>query len=337
MGNFICLTIENWGESPASGRTERKLLRLALFTAVAVHLLAITAFTFAPSWRANGLDLEQINVFDNAPVSFAQPVEMVNLHELQAPPEASTTVVLPSPAAPRLTAKPNPTRVVVPIVRPTPRVNPRPSPGRTAPAGSRRPERPASGAAQPAPSGGGGGGSPVRVLTGAAPGGGFTVGPAGNTPAGQLPGSGTGVGAGSGSGTGPGTGSGSGGGSGSGTGAGQGSGSSAGSGSGSGGGGSGGGFVSRQADRSEPQVIHRGTLSYPASAAEEGVEGKIDLKVLVDEAGRVATVEVTSSSGDGRLDAAAIDWVSGWRYLPAVQDGRPRRVWTKAKVTFRLE
>jgi protein TonB len=84
-------------------------------------------------------------------------------------------------------------------------------------------------------------------------------------------------------------------------------------------------------------VVRKGAFSYPSSAAEEGVEGTVVLEVLVDEKGEVAKVKIASSSGDGRLDGAAQDWIKGWRYLPAVQDGRPRRVWTKAKVVFRLE
>lgn len=60
------------------------------------------------------------------------------------------------------------------------------------------------------------------------------------------------------------------------------------------------------------------------------------LRVLVGEAGNVLDAEVIGSSGDRRLDRAAADSVRTWRYLPAVQDGKPRRVHTEAKVTFKL-
>lgn len=119
-----------------------------------------------------------------------------------------------------------------------------------------------------------------------------------------------------------------------GTGAGDGSGSGAGE--GPGGAGSG-GFASRVADRQEPEVVWKGTLEYPASAVRDGVEGTVKLKVLVTEGGQVAEAAVVDSSGDRRLDAAALEFVRGWRYRPAVQDGKPRRVYTYARVTFELQ
>ena len=83
-------------------------------------------------------------------------------------------------------------------------------------------------------------------------------------------------------------------------------------------------------------VQSKGSLAYPPSAAEEGIEGTVRLKVLVTESGEVSRVSVVQSSGDERLDRAATDWVRRWKYLPAVQDGTPRAVETYAKVTFKL-
>jgi protein TonB len=83
-------------------------------------------------------------------------------------------------------------------------------------------------------------------------------------------------------------------------------------------------------------VVAKGTLKYPPSAQEEGIEGTVRLKVLVVETGSVAEVEIDVSSGDRRLDAAAKQWVQGWRYRPAAQNGKPRRVQTYATVEFEL-
>jgi TonB family protein len=118
---------------------------------------------------------------------------------------------------------------------------------------------------------------------------------------------------------------------------GEGSGSGTGGGEGDGGtGAAGSGFTSRVADRREPEVLQKGDLEYPASAVTDGVEGTVRLRVLVGEAGEVLEVEVIESSGDRRLDVAAEEFVRRWRYLPAVQDGKPRRVHTEAKVVFQL-
>jgi protein TonB len=90
------------------------------------------------------------------------------------------------------------------------------------------------------------------------------------------------------------------------------------------------------ADRDEPVVVQKGTLKYPEAAVEDGVEGTVKLKVLVTELGGAAEVKVAQSSGDRGLDTAAVEFVKGWRYQPAVQDGKPRRVYTYAVVTFEL-
>jgi protein TonB len=83
-------------------------------------------------------------------------------------------------------------------------------------------------------------------------------------------------------------------------------------------------------------VVRKGRLAYPEAAAAEGVEGTCVLRVLVGEKGEVIEVEVTRSSGDRRLDKVALDFVRQWRYRPAVQDGKPRRVNTRATVQFAL-
>jgi len=84
-------------------------------------------------------------------------------------------------------------------------------------------------------------------------------------------------------------------------------------------------------------VVTKGNLEYPPAAVAEGSEGTVTLKVLVSEVGTVAEVTVVQSSHDRRLDAAAVEFVRGWRYKPAVQDGKPRSVNTRAAVTFELK
>jgi protein TonB len=91
------------------------------------------------------------------------------------------------------------------------------------------------------------------------------------------------------------------------------------------------------ADRREPEVVSKGTLDYPAAAVRDGVEGAVKLKVLVTEGGEVAEVAVVESSGHKRLDVAALEFVRGWQYRPAVQDGKARRVYTYARVAFELQ
>jgi len=84
-------------------------------------------------------------------------------------------------------------------------------------------------------------------------------------------------------------------------------------------------------------VVHKGSLEYPPAAVADAAEGKVELKVLVSEVGTAAEVTVVRSSHDRRLDAAAVEFVRGWRYKPAVQNGKPRSVYTRAVVTFKLK
>jgi TonB family protein len=93
--------------------------------------------------------------------------------------------------------------------------------------------------------------------------------------------------------------------------------------------------ASEYADRAQPKVTQKPKLVYPEDAAAEGVGGTTVLTLLVTETGAVAEVKVEKSSGDRRLDRAATGYVKRWRYLPAVQNGQPRRVYTRATVIFK--
>jgi TonB family protein len=324
-------------------------LRWAFALALALHVAALAGVSWLPAaLGASAGDFEEIRVFDAAAPALISPVDLVEwpAEDLLKPPVA--------PSVPDLVAldKPEPRRRVdpEPPLRPTTSATPEPRPARPkTPAAEppapqeaeggkparAEPAAPASATDTPGPGrpGGGGGGGGFVDLGSPSPHGELPAPAAGGTPIGELPGEGTG----SGTGVGPGSGGGTGGGSGGGVGTGDGTGVGPGTGSGSGGSSSAGGFSSRVADRRAPRVVRKGSLEYPPSAVAEGVQGTVRLKVLVTEEGEAAEVEVVDSSGDHRLDAAAAEFVKGWRYLPAVQDGEPRRVHTYARVEFELK
>lgn len=95
--------------------------------------------------------------------------------------------------------------------------------------------------------------------------------------------------------------------------------------------------MSRLADRKIPALARRVQPAYPIAAQVEGVQGSVKLLVTVTKEGKVGAVRVVASSGDARLDSAAVSAVKQWRYRAAVQDGIPREVETYATVTFSLE
>ncbi len=65
--------------------------------------------------------------------------------------------------------------------------------------------------------------------------------------------------------------------------------------------------------------------TYPPQSRRLGEEGKVVLRVELDEQGSVAAAAVASGSGHARLDQAALAAVKTWRCTPAQRDGRPAR------------
>lgn len=326
----------------------RRFLRWAAAGSVIVHLLALallaTIRMAPPAAPPSGSRLIEVKLLapptlptrlSTAPAPRVHP-------SLPAPPprvvqptySPASAPVSPPPhvvaSRPQAVSGPRPAAALRTPIR-TVAALPHPSPSLNRPAGAGESSPPA------------GGGAPAVGGRPAAPGGG-DVGLGSGSAHGDLPGAGgaasgapPGTGSGSGPGVGPGNGSGSGLASGSGTGGGTGSGSGSGPSAASGGGGEPAGHVSRLADRKTPSVLKRVDPAYPMAAQVEGVAGTVRMRVTVSQEGTVGAVRVVSSSGDSRLDAAAVKAVKQWRYRPAVQDGIAREVDTYASVTFSLE
>jgi TonB family protein len=75
---------------------------------------------------------------------------------------------------------------------------------------------------------------------------------------------------------------------------------------------------------------------YPASARREGREGRVLLRVLVDDQGRSKRVEINSSSGSEALDRAATEAIKLWRFHPARVGDRPIESWVSIPIEFQL-
>jgi protein TonB len=75
---------------------------------------------------------------------------------------------------------------------------------------------------------------------------------------------------------------------------------------------------------------------YPDSARAAGEAGTVLVDVLIKSTGRPSEYRVTQSSGYGDLDAAAVQSVLNWRYLPAMRDGDTVSDWTTVKVVYQL-
>jgi protein TonB len=75
---------------------------------------------------------------------------------------------------------------------------------------------------------------------------------------------------------------------------------------------------------------------YPESARREGHEGRVLLRVLVDDHGRIKSVEISNSSGSAALDHAAAEAIRRWRFHPARYGDRPVESWLRIPIEFRL-
>ena len=75
--------------------------------------------------------------------------------------------------------------------------------------------------------------------------------------------------------------------------------------------------------------------AYPEVAREAGIEGLVELRVLIDETGKVT--DIRAMSGEPVLLQAAIDAVRQWKYRPLVIEKKPVKVMTVIRLDFKLQ
>ena len=76
---------------------------------------------------------------------------------------------------------------------------------------------------------------------------------------------------------------------------------------------------------------------YPVASIPLHEEGMTQVQYLVLADGTVGNTIIARPSGSPRLDEAAVRLVTGWRYKPASQNGRPVPAWLYANVVFQLD
>lgn len=92
---------------------------------------------------------------------------------------------------------------------------------------------------------------------------------------------------------------------------------------------------SKQNDYDEPpRALKMGRPKYPDEPFRKKVEGTVEIQFVVDEKG--LPVELTVLKSVPGLDAAALECVKKWRFMPARKQGKPVRATALAPVTFRI-
>ena len=76
--------------------------------------------------------------------------------------------------------------------------------------------------------------------------------------------------------------------------------------------------------------------AYPSVSRRLGEEGKVMLRVFVEPNGTPSQVKIHQHSGFPRLDAAALDAVRQWRFVPARQGTDQVGAWVLVPIAFNL-
>lgn len=88
--------------------------------------------------------------------------------------------------------------------------------------------------------------------------------------------------------------------------------------------------------RTPPQVLKRVMPEYPQDANAEGIEGEVVVRVTISKDGEPIHPQIVSSSGDSRLDQAALDSVSAWKFKPAMINGMKEATDVVIPIKFNL-
>jgi TonB family protein len=95
---------------------------------------------------------------------------------------------------------------------------------------------------------------------------------------------------------------------------------------------------SKPSPTGKPQVdpASAGEPEYPPDARRIGFEGKVAIRADISPKGCAERMEIVRSSGVESLDAAALEWTEGLRFLPAQADGKAQAASYTFGVTFKL-
>jgi TonB family protein len=83
-----------------------------------------------------------------------------------------------------------------------------------------------------------------------------------------------------------------------------------------------------------PKIVKRTTPVYPREPFYAGIEGTVEVELVIDQRGLVSRLRVVKSIP--ALDDAALTCVKQWRFIPAKKAGLPVESIASAPVTFRI-
>lgn len=78
-------------------------------------------------------------------------------------------------------------------------------------------------------------------------------------------------------------------------------------------------------------------LIYPALSRQNGEQGKVLVRVFVNENGKAEKVTLKKSSGYEQLDDSALETVKNWQFVPAHRGAEAVSAWVVVPISFSLE
>ncbi len=85
-----------------------------------------------------------------------------------------------------------------------------------------------------------------------------------------------------------------------------------------------------------PTLQERIEPDYPRLAQMAGLEGTVDINLLISKRGKVKIAKVIKSSGYKILDNAAVKFAKRLKFIPAERKGRPIEVWVSWSMNYKL-
>jgi periplasmic protein TonB len=90
--------------------------------------------------------------------------------------------------------------------------------------------------------------------------------------------------------------------------------------------------------QSMPTVVREVKPDYTAEAKQRGIQGTVELSVVVNDDGTVGEVKVTRSLDDKYgLDEQAVMAMKKWQFKPGTKDGKPVAVEVTVEMSFKLK
>jgi len=90
-------------------------------------------------------------------------------------------------------------------------------------------------------------------------------------------------------------------------------------------------------DVQPPQEIHSMVVDYPAKEKFLKIEGRVISEVVINEQGKVVSVEVKKSSGNANLDYAAAQSIWRQAFVPATRNGKQVAVFYYLGIDFKVD